>query len=106
MSPLSRFSVLPYQIDPFQLGGKYLLDHQQAHWDMTQNLPSYPPGVGTTSGPGGTTIVPTGALALASDPILIAPDLENKWSIFANMIAHQDAMTVYPLPEDLTYPFW
>lgn len=43
MSPLNRFSVLPYFIDPMRKDApaqKWNLNHQQAHNDALQHLPS------------------------------------------------------------------
>lgn len=44
MSPLDRFSVIPYFIDPVGSSvapaSKYQLNHQQAHDDALRNLPS------------------------------------------------------------------
>lgn len=92
MAPLTRFSVLPYQLDPQQTDGMYLLRHQQAHWDMVDALPSYPPVTDQVGG-----------LALHNDQILGEP---TPWTIFANHVEHTIAMSVYPLPDALTYPFW
>lgn len=92
MAPLTRFSVLPYQLDPQQADGMYLLRHQQAHWDMMDALPSYPP-----------VTEEYGGLRYQNDQIL--GEL-NPWTIFANHTEHQIAMSVYPLPDKLTYPFW
>lgn len=98
MSPLSRFSVLPYLIDPQQVGGKYLLNHQQAHWDMAQTLPSY---FGATA---------AGGLALTTNPPLQDTPIDNqermRWWLFANHTDHLDAMSVLPLVEEWVYPFW
>jgi len=114
MSPLSRFSVLPYLIDPQQIGGKYLLNHQQAHWDMSQTLPTFAPGLGliTVTEPDGTqqTVVPLGGLALSSNPPLQDTPLDNpdrtKWWLFANHTDHLDAMSTLPLAEEWVFPFW
>ena len=95
MSPLTRFSVLPYQLDPQQTNGLFRLYHQQAHWDMMANLPSYPP-----------VTTETGALALASDQILQPQFAPDEWWTFANHIEHMDAMSTYPEADALVFPFW
>ena len=110
MSPLSQFSVLPYLIDPPQVGGKYALNHQQAHWDFLSTLPSFPPGIGVIDNPDGSTTVPTGGLAQISDPILLTDPVQNSrqfsWWLFANKTAHDNALTVLELEQHWNYPFW
>jgi hypothetical protein len=105
MSPISQFSVLPYELDPQRIdNGLWLLKHAQAHWDFLTTLPSYFQAV---AGFPQTQISPeTGGLGFAGDPILLSPNLDTAWSIFANHTAHLDAMSVYPEPQYLTFPFW
>ena len=45
MSPLDRFSIVPYLLDPMDpenplSGDSWMLDHQQAHNDAMANLPT------------------------------------------------------------------
>lgn len=106
MSPLNRFSVLPYFIDPW-LGDsgaarKWNLNHQQAHNDALQNLPEY---FGATS------------IGLRIGGNLIDSDLNNprqrKWFEFQNHQEHYVGGDVilpnvqFPPPApQWVYPFW
>jgi hypothetical protein len=103
MSPLTRFSVLPYFLDPMDgtnlEAGNWHLNHQQAHDDAYSALPQYysakPIGI-----PGGS--------------ILVNVDFDNadavKWWEFTNMVEHQVlTATILPSPSpniQWTYPFW
>jgi hypothetical protein len=106
MSPLSRFSVLPYLIDPQQEGGKYLQNHQQAHWDAITTIPTFPPEIGVITNPDGSLTIPSGGIGLSSNPILFAPELDKLWNVFANHTAHYNAMTTLPVAENQIFPFW
>ena len=106
MSPLDRFSVVPYLLDPEQNlaipGSMWHLDHQQAHNDALTHLP-------TEFG------APTVGLFIGG--ILRDYDLDNQaqrtWWTFQNHMEHYvggNTITpdVYLPPPALqwVYPFW
>jgi hypothetical protein len=107
MSPLPRFSVVPYFIDPAQNigtpGSKWHLNHQQAHNDALENLPSYF-GASTVGLPSG---------GILRDYNLDDPR-QRAWWTFQNWQEHYvggDAIlpNVQPQPPAIgrwTYPFW
>jgi hypothetical protein len=83
MSPIAKFSLLPYQLDPQRLdNSKYLLDHQQAHNDANST-----------------------ALDINSTNNLIDTTGNMRWWTFANHLEHFQMFN--NLPETLgPYPFW
>jgi hypothetical protein len=99
MAPLNRFSVLPYLLDPSYDTGipasKWHLNHQQAHNDSLNVLPSLY---------GSTTI----GLHIGGNLIdwdLSSPD-QLQWWTFANHHEHYIAnASTLPLLESL-FPFW
>ena len=104
MAPLTRFSVLPYLLDPMQNtnipAGQWNLNHQQAHNDALTTLPSY---------------YNAATYGLPIGHILVDTDLQNqdqlKWWEFQNLVEHQVA-TATVLPQFAAqntrwvYPFW
>lgn len=82
MAPLSRFSVLPYLIDPESdistPAGVWNLNHQQAHNDFLLTLPAYA-GATTTGIPMSQVLVEPGL----NDPV------QQTWWTFSNLIEHQ-----------------
>lgn len=110
MSPLVRFSVIPYFLDPLlNLGepaGPWHFNHQQAHNDAANNLPATYLG----------DIVPLG-IALGAN--LVDSNLNDAWNrswwTFQNHIEHYiGSAVILPQPQTLppapapmfTYPFW
>ena len=105
MAPLSRFSVLPYMLDPMQHqeipGSMWHLDHQQAHNDALDSLPSY---------------FGSDTAGLAIGGILRDYNLDDAsqrtWWTFQNHMEHYvGGDTITPnveltLPFQWTYPFW
>lgn len=101
MSPLSRFAVMPYLIDPQQENGKYYLNHQQSHWDFNSALQSFPTYYFQTA----PTPMPMG---LPSNQNLIDTDLTNQdkvtWWTWVNHNEHYAAQVSMPQPTELV--FW
>jgi hypothetical protein len=106
MSPLTRFSVIPYLIDPMQHGnrpaGKWSLNHQQAHDDALRYLPSQ---FGSADR----------GLYIGQD--LVDSNLDNPrqrtWWIFQNHMEHyiggSTIIPNVPIPPPApqwVYPFW
>jgi len=108
MSPLTRFSVIPYFIDPMtaqRSADWWLLDHQQAHNDAMNNLPA------SYLGP---IVVGTGVGANLVDTNLTNPWTKSWW-MFANHLEHYvGSNTILPQPTTpppppapiWTFPFW
>ena len=91
MSPLHRFSTLPYWIAPRRDGGMWRLTHQQAHRDAMTTLPFYPyTGVPMTQN-------------LLDLPLSKKNSEQLSWWLFANHAEHYVGQTVMP-PERI-YPF-
>ena len=105
MSPLTRFSVLPYLLDPMPvsvpIAGDWMLDHQQAHNDALNHVPVHF-GVAT--------------VGLAVGQILMDTDLNNAsqraWWTFQNHMEHYIANSTVlphafvPTGVEWVYPFW
>jgi hypothetical protein len=106
MSPLDRFSIIPYFIDPEQNvgtpGSMWHLDHQQAHNDALQHLP---------------TEFGAATVGLFIGQNLRDYDLDNegqlKWWLFQNWAEHYVGGNTIspnvPLPPPAlqwTWPFW
>ena len=93
MSPLSRFSVLPYLLDPVVDGpdpsSNWNLDHQQAHNDA---IASFPPQPFILYGRG-TTVEPQPPDGLPFNFILVDTDLNDQgqlpWWELQNLVEHQ-----------------
>jgi hypothetical protein len=108
LSPLSQFSVLPYNLDPSQFNGKWtLLNHQKSHWDATATLTTFPWWwfQGVTPAP---SEVPAGGLGEAMNGNMVDTDLNNQrtfpWWLHENHTQHLNAMDL--LAKEATYPFW
>ena len=110
MSPLVRFSVIPYFLDPLLNVGTpasfWHLDHQQAHNDAANNLPATYLG----------DIIPLGISIGAN---LVDSNLDDPWNrswwTFINHMEHYiGSNTILPQPQTpppapapvFTYPFW
>jgi hypothetical protein len=106
MAPLPRFSVIPYLVEPMQVGARpttqWHLNHQQAHDDALSNLPSQ---FGSTS------------IGLRIGRDLADYNLEDPrqrtWWIFQNHMEHYiGGSTILPQVQfpppapQWTYPFW
>jgi hypothetical protein len=103
MAPLDRFSAIPYFVEPDlgdnQPASMWNLDHQQAHNDALQNLPS---AYGAT------------AIGLAIGQNLVDSNLDDPeqrtWFTFQNFMEHYvGANTILPAPgpeTEWTFPFW
>lgn len=103
---LSRFSVLPYKLDPnYLVQGGWKLDHGQAHHDFVATLP------GAIIWWFGLVIqLPTQYLSINSGQNYIDPDLTRReqmqWWTFANHQDHLIAQSVVPSQAQLIFPFW
>lgn len=101
MSPLTRFSVLPYLLDPESdvstPAGEWNLNHQQAHNDFLLTLPSY---FGATR-----TGIPISQVMV--DVNLNDPEQRTWWE-FTNLIEHQMGGQTSPPPgyRGWQFPFW
>ena len=94
---LSRFTALPYVIDPMRLHSAWTLDHGQAHGDYMATLPGQFGGVfGATGG-----IISPGIDFVDMD---FASESRLQWWTFANNQQHMNAVNV--LPWQLVFPFW
>lgn len=104
MSPLYRFSVLPYMIDPMGdvnvMAGDWNLNHQQAHNDFLSTLPAY--WYAQSAG------IPMSQILVETN--LNSPE-EMQWWLFSNLVEHQAANnSILPGPIlnrdwDWVYPF-
>lgn len=99
---LSRFSVLPYKMDPhYPLMGGWKLDHGQAHHDFQVALPGWYTFWGIT---------PATTLTINTGQNFIDPNLANaeqlNWWVFANHTEHLIAESVTPLTTAWVFPFW
>lgn len=108
MSPLHRFSVIPYFIDPMVQNdppaGAWHLNHQQAHNDAANHLPEE----------FGSGILGIALWANLLDYNLEDPD-SRAWWTFTNHLEHyvgsntilpQSAPQPPPPAPQWTYPFW
>jgi hypothetical protein len=101
MSPLNRFSVLPYFIDPFLSNTMWLLTHQQAQNDANTTMPTWNeapppayPGTLLTSVPETQNLI----------DVNLDDQRQRAWWTFAN---HREQLIAMDnLPPVLTYPFW
>jgi hypothetical protein len=103
MAPLTRWSAVPYLLDPIQNSdvpaSMWHTDHQQAHDDAQRALPDY---YGATS---------HGNLAVAgilADYNLSKPD-QLRWWTWKNQIDHYIAASTILPPSTTpkwTFPFW
>jgi hypothetical protein len=115
MAPLTRFSVIPYLLDPMIdnpsiAASNWHLNHQQAHNDALTSIPSYyvNPRTGEAWPEGETEV----GLFIGTD--LRDTDLNNegqrKWWLFLNHQEHYVAngvtlpASIDPPPQ--TFPFW
>jgi hypothetical protein len=119
MSPLTRFSVLPYLLEPMTGSSAWRLNHQTAHNDALTTLPTFPWSfwieASYTPPPGEEVPAPGYApdvlpLGVGFNQNLIDIDMQNpnvenmQWWLFANHNEHLLAQAV--LPEYLIFPFW
>lgn len=92
---LTRYSAIPYFIDPQFNTGVWHLDHGQAHSDFQLTLPGF----------FGSTV--TGVINPTSTD-LVAMDFSQQglltWWTFVNHEQHLTATNT--LPQQLTFPFW
>lgn len=105
MSPLYRFSVIPYFIDPMEVteqpGGPWHLNHQQAHTDAASQLP-----IALDQRRRGVDLN-----ANLLDYALENPD-SRAWWTFVNHLEHyvgSGTVAVTPQPPPApqwTFPFW
>jgi len=104
---LSRFSVLPYRLDPgYRFQGGWLLDHGQAHSDFSETLPgSIYVWDGIVIGQGPPEYLTLGSAAQYADSNLANPEVLNWW-VFQNHSDHLTAETVVPLQQVQYFPFW
>jgi hypothetical protein len=118
--PLSQYSVVPYFIEPPQgqkVGaGKWHLNHQQAHNDALQNIPSRyfwqspvtpPPATPPPPPPAPTKI--TYGLRIGQNLVdtSFANERQRKWWIFQNWMEHYTmSQTVAPPPSPKPAPQW
>ena len=133
MSPLTRFSVVPYLLDPMVGSGapaaKWNLNHQQAHDDSLRNVQSqyyWPPITTDVTQPNPTPPPPTITVPVVTQQTptiglrigqnLIDNNLGDPrqltWWMFQNFMEHYVAATVTvpapapkPSPQP-TFPFW
>jgi hypothetical protein len=108
MSPLTRFSAVPYFIDPFTArrpADQWHFDHQQAHDDSQNHLPADYLG---------DIVVGTGVGANLVDSDLSDP-WNRSWWTFKNHIEHfVGSNTILPQPQTpppppapvWKFPFW
>lgn len=89
MSPLDRFSALPYFLDPFSNAPWYHMNHQKAHNDALETLFEEASG------------------GIPSNQNMIDTDLDNArkrtWWMHVNKMEHQIASSEL---QNLVYPFW
>ena len=108
MSPLTRFSVLPYLLDPMpEYPGPairfWMLNHQRAQTDAIGTIPTWGwPGPGFPPYPGALDVAVPENQNLQD--IHFTNPAEQIWFGFVN---HQELYVASTyLPEILTYPFW
>jgi len=101
MAPLTRFSALPYFIDPPKVeDGMWRLDHQQAQNDANSTIPTW--GEPAPPYPGNLQVsVPTTQNLIDVD---FNNSAERTFWTFANH--HEQFVAVGFLPRQLTFPFW
>lgn len=98
MSPLTRYSALPYLLSPnANNSGMWHRDHQQAHSDFTDTLPGYFGGFGFNlwgpiGGTGGTVSQQGPAYNIEDYDLTSEPALN--WWTFQNHYAHLNAQQV------------
>lgn len=100
MGPLSRFSIMPYFIDPTDYNARpatrWHQTHQQGHDDFNNGVPAY-----------STALTPR----IPSSQILIDSNLQERgsrsWWTFANHMEHFVAAdAIVPIPEAVFLPWW
>jgi hypothetical protein len=106
MSPLTRFSVIPYFIDPMTAkrpADGWHLNHQQAHNDALNNLPAQYLGD-----------IAAGVGSDLADTNLDNPASRSWWTFFNRIEHYVGSNTILPQPvtpppppsPTFTYPFW
>ena len=94
MSPLYRFSTLPYFIDPRRDDGMWRLTHQRAHQDAMTTLPFYPyTGVPFTQN-------------LIDLPLSKKSTEQVSFWLFQNHNEHYVGQTQIPADLERIFPFW
>jgi hypothetical protein len=108
MAPLTRFSSIPYWLDPIQAADKpssnWNINHTFAHRDFITTLPAaYSPNAPQP---------PSSGLFIGEDlrDYNLANDEQRRWWTFANQQEHYNADAV-TLPmsatrPNMTFPFW
>jgi hypothetical protein len=103
MAPLTRFSVLPYNLDPFHDNKMWLRRHQTAQTDAISTVPTW----GLINPPEGPPYPGTLTVSAPENKLLEVTDWSNArqraWFVFANHQEHY--VTTNSLPPVLTYPF-
>jgi hypothetical protein len=117
MSPLDRFSVVPYILDPGKNNGDWHQDHQQSHNDFQGVLPGFLGGLGFNF-PGGSHLHPLPPPPASNTLSQLGPTIfvqdyelsskyEREWWTFQNHYAHLNATSVQNLSEPaLVFPFF
>jgi hypothetical protein len=102
MSPLTRFSLVPYQLDPATNKPMWHLIHGQAHVDFTDTLPYWYYLVNPA-------YWPNEGVGIPSRQPLVDTDLENDekrtWWTFVNHQEHLAAQNSASFVE-WVFPFW
>jgi hypothetical protein len=112
MAPLTRFSVVPYELVPGRNIDMWHRDHQQAHGDFQAVLAGYLGGTGF--GIPRKQVVPPAPAPILSQlgPAYNIEDYDlrfraaRQWWVFQNHQAHLDAEVTLSLLEALTFPFF
>jgi hypothetical protein len=119
MAPLTRFSVVPYELTPGRNLDMWHRDHQQAHNDVQATIAGYLGGFGygvfrfpgqpippphVIPAPEGT--VSQLSLAYNIEDYDLRSESQQRWWAFQNHQAHLDAESVLSLLEKLVYPFF
>lgn len=109
MSPLSRFSVLPYIIWPNASDGRdWHMDHQQAHNDGGGVLPGFFGDIGfggEVPSPTGSTVSQLGPAFNIEDYFLQKNSEQKNWWTFQNHYWHLDAQSAQN-SELFVFPFF
>ena len=96
LSPLGRFSVIPYHVDPGRNNTHWHLDHGQSHDDFQMNLPGW-------YGPGTFDILNPAYNIIDTD---LMSESQRKWWTFQNHQEHLVAENINSLTEVWIFPFW
>jgi hypothetical protein len=103
MSPLTRFSVIPYLLEPYDHNiTPWHRNHQQAHTDFQSALAGYLGGTAFGGSPPPFSQLGPGYNIEDYD---LSTESQANWWTFQNHIAHLDAESVVSLIEELIFPF-